>query len=470
MSSTNGYQTAPIPPGIFPPPLGVTPDYVDPEWNDCGIIPLMCIFIPLSTIFLVLRIYTKARIIKVVGWEDVAMIVAWLCTAANEACFIYSMEQRTLGIHTWNMRIDQLVPNAKVRSLEDSHFPDREATPLTNTSQATAAAVTFYIPAVGLPKISILIFYLRLNPSKGFRYSTFAVMAITFAFMISAILAQLLQCHPVPKVWNPTLPGTCVDTNPLYLSNSIINTIIDFLVLLLPIPMIVRLQVNTRTKLVLAAIFSLCSGTVIVSALRIWAITLYQKVAADVIWESMPVNSVSVVEMNLMVVCGSIMVLRPFCRRHFPFLLGSGKSRPTDESPANQGMHYDGPMGPRSKSGYRAKVSGGSGGVSGKRSIWSGLGTTRTAGNDDDDMESLSTELGMLAPPAMHAREKNVSSHTRNKSRGPRARDGGSEGMKEPWQDYEHLRDSATARDGYARDVRDHLENGIVKTVSLDIR
>ncbi|KAL8851457.1 MAG: hypothetical protein Q9221_003636 [Calogaya cf. arnoldii] len=445
--SLSGYQTDPIPPGIFPPPLGVTPEYVDPEWNDCGIIPLMCIFIPLSTIFLVLRIYTKARIIKVVGWEDVAMIAAWLCTAGHEACLIWAIENNTLGIHTWNMRIDQFIPNAKV----------------------TAAAVTFYVPAVALPKISILLFYLRLNPSKGFRYSTFAVMAITFSWMISAILAQILQCSPVPKLWNPTIPGTCINPNPLYLSNSIINTLIDFLVLLLPIPMIVRLQVNTRTKLVLGAIFSLCSGTVVVSALRIWANTVYQN-ATDVIWESAPVQSISVVELNLMVVCGSIMVLRPFCRRHLPFLLGGGKSRPTDESPANQGIHYDGPMGPRSKSGYRAKVSGGSGGASGKRSIWSGLGTTRTGGNDDEDMESLSTELGMLAPHAMHAREKNVSSHARNKSRGPRARDVVSEGMKEPWQDYEHLRDSGTKSDLYARDGRDDLENGIVKTVSLDIR
>ncbi len=64
-------------------------------------------------------------------------------------------------------------------------------------------------------------------------------------------------------------------------------------------------------------------------------------------------------------------------------------------------------MGPRPKSGYRTKISGGSAGASGKRSIWGGLGTNRTgATNDDEDMKSLSTELGMLAPHALHAREK----------------------------------------------------------------
>lgn len=224
------------------------------------------------------------------------------------------------------------------------------------------------MPAVALSKISILLFYLRLNPSRGFRYGTFAVVAITTAYTISKVLARLLSCKPVRKFWAPTVPGTCLNTNPLYLSNSIIKTMIGFLILLLPIPMIVKLQVNTGTKLVLGAIFGLCSGTVIVSVLRVWANTVYQK-SADIVWDTAPVVAIGVVELNLMVVCGSIMVLRPFCRRHLPFLLGGGKRRPTDESPANQGIHYDGLMGPRSKSGYRTKVRGGSAGASGKRSI-----------------------------------------------------------------------------------------------------
>ncbi|KAL8664813.1 MAG: hypothetical protein Q9168_007835, partial [Polycauliona sp. 1 TL-2023] len=375
--SISGYQTKVNPPGLFPAPLGVTPEYENPDWNSCGIIPLMCIFIPLSTICLVVRLYTKARIIKVVGWEDVAMIAAWLCTAGHEACLIWTIHAKALGIHIWNMTIDKFDPNA----------------------QAVAIAVSFYPLAVGLPKISILLFYLRLNPSRSFRRGTIAVIAITTAYMIAAVIAQLLPCKPVRKFWNPSTPGTCLNTNPLYLTNSIINTLIDVLVLILPIPMIVNLQVNTRTKLVLAAIFSLCSGTIVVSALRVWANTVYQG-TVDITWNVAPVQSITIVELNLMIVCGSIMVLRPFCRRHLPFLLGiaNAKSRPTDESPpanGNQGIHYDGPMGPRSKSNYRTKVSAGSGGgggaSSGKRSIWAGLGTTRTGGGDDDDedMESL---------------------------------------------------------------------------------
>lgn len=82
----------------------------------------MCIFIPLSTIFLALRLYTKARIINVVGWEDIAMIGAWLCTAGHEACVIYAIQKRTLDIHTWNMTIADYVLNAKVSSPRPVHI------------------------------------------------------------------------------------------------------------------------------------------------------------------------------------------------------------------------------------------------------------------------------------------------------------------------------------------------------------
>ncbi|KAI4218099.1 MAG: hypothetical protein L6R36_009126 [Xanthoria steineri] len=92
---------------------------------------------------------------------------------------------------------------------------------------------------------------------------------------------------------------------------------------------------------------------------------------------------------------------------------------------------------------------------------------------------SLSTELGMLAPHALHARAKNMT-HIRNKSRRPRARQEVSETSKaETWQEYEHTQslgyaeaqEPGTPRDPYAQSARvDDLEHGIVKTVSLDIR
>ncbi|KAL8898003.1 MAG: hypothetical protein Q9192_002307 [Flavoplaca navasiana] len=58
------------PRGIIPPPAGVEANFVNPEYRSGGIVPITAVFFTLSTVFLALRIYTKARIIKVFGLED----------------------------------------------------------------------------------------------------------------------------------------------------------------------------------------------------------------------------------------------------------------------------------------------------------------------------------------------------------------------------------------------------------------
>ena len=114
--SLRGHTSEVVPPYVFPPPPGVTPDYTDPDRNFCGIVPLMCVFIPLSTTFLALRLYTKARILRLLGWEDVAIVVAWLCAIGHQACYIWAIHRNIYSIHTWNMTLPDFTPNAEVRS------------------------------------------------------------------------------------------------------------------------------------------------------------------------------------------------------------------------------------------------------------------------------------------------------------------------------------------------------------------
>lgn len=56
--------------GVFPPPPGVAPNFTNPSYISAGIVPASAVFLSLSTICLLLRIYTKARIIKIFGAED----------------------------------------------------------------------------------------------------------------------------------------------------------------------------------------------------------------------------------------------------------------------------------------------------------------------------------------------------------------------------------------------------------------
>ncbi|KAL8846418.1 MAG: hypothetical protein Q9221_008500 [Calogaya cf. arnoldii] len=158
--------SAPVePPGVFPAPPGVTPNYVNPEVKTYGFVPMTCVFLPLSTIFLILRLYTKARIIKILGWEDIAASLGWLCVVAMHGLFIRGFEIGN-GAHIWNMTIDHI---------------DEYVYILTS-------AVIISVPAANLPRVAVLVYYLRLNPARGFRYCTIA--------------------HSTDSSWDTILPAT----------------------------------------------------------------------------------------------------------------------------------------------------------------------------------------------------------------------------------------------------------------------
>ncbi|KAI9798474.1 MAG: hypothetical protein M1833_004740 [Piccolia ochrophora] len=56
--------------GVIPPPPGVTANFVNPESNAWQDYPPAAVALFLSTLFLAIRLYTKARILHMWGLED----------------------------------------------------------------------------------------------------------------------------------------------------------------------------------------------------------------------------------------------------------------------------------------------------------------------------------------------------------------------------------------------------------------
>ncbi|KAL9597906.1 MAG: hypothetical protein Q9219_004859 [cf. Caloplaca sp. 3 TL-2023] len=405
--------------GVVPPPPGITPNFKNPQYHSGGIVPLACVFIPLAAIFMALRVYTKVRIIKVFGLEDWTIIVAYLCTVfISIDCLV--QQKYGNGIHEWDITLAKLIPYSKVRTIIAA---STLTIILLTHFQWGAASVVIYVPAVGLAKVAILLFYLRLNPERGFRTAVYVSLLLTTSYVLALSFAILFECSPVAKFWNPLLEGECVDSTKLYLANAILNVIFDFVVLLVPVPMLRKLQIPRRQKLVIAGLFSLGSITCIVSAVRIY---FQQSVLAekdDLSWHIVTPTSLVFVECNLSIICGCVMVLRPFLRRHLPKVLGGYDYR-RYRSPGPRGA-YDGPHGPNSRSGYKIKVSTGGGygkgGSSAGRS-WPGMGLKKnnTRSNSDDTAVDGDIEMGgwpssgekksnnNKAPPPRSESEENI--------------------------------------------------------------
>ena len=75
-----------------------------------------------------------------------------------------------------------------------------------------------------------------------------------FLFYTSVCFCFIFACRPRAKLQYPEIPGTCIDSNALLLSASIINVFSDFSIFLLPFYAIWKLNIAIKRKLAVAAV------------------------------------------------------------------------------------------------------------------------------------------------------------------------------------------------------------------------
>ena len=114
-----------------------------------------------------------------------------------------------------------------------------------------------YVFAMAAVKFSILLFYHRLFPFKWFKIELWIIGAVVAAWTIAMEFALAFQCSPVRVAWTPGLDGHCVDLSRLYIGNAIPNIVTDIVIVLVPLPIILKLHVTRAQRLGLYAAFML---------------------------------------------------------------------------------------------------------------------------------------------------------------------------------------------------------------------
>ncbi|KAM3088073.1 hypothetical protein ACMFMG_002131 [Clarireedia jacksonii] len=85
-------------------------------------------------------------------------------------------------------------------------------------------------------------------------------MAVTIVYCLSTVITAFLFCRPLAYTWNKMIPGQCGELRRFYLATGIVNVIIDFGIVILPMPVVWELQMRTSRKVVLTFIFGLGFG------------------------------------------------------------------------------------------------------------------------------------------------------------------------------------------------------------------
>ena len=59
-------------------------------------------------------------------------------------------------------------------------------------------------------RVSICFFLLRIfRTDRRWRIGLYAIAVFAFATGVATAVITVTQCQPIPKLWNPLLPGTC---------------------------------------------------------------------------------------------------------------------------------------------------------------------------------------------------------------------------------------------------------------------
>ena len=124
--------------------------------------------------------------------------------------------------------------------------------------QYSFGSQVLYAVSLGLIKISICWTLARIfSMNRVVVISARALMGLSAAWAIMTILIGLLICRPVQKNWGTTMEGHCGNQNAGFSSVTVYDLIIDFIILLLPIRPVLRLQLPLVNRLGLLAIFSM---------------------------------------------------------------------------------------------------------------------------------------------------------------------------------------------------------------------
>ena len=67
--------------------------------------------------------------------------------------------------------------------------------------------------------------------------------------------AELLQCLPIQKVWDPAVGGSCIDMSKLFLAKAIPDVITNLAVVLAPVPVLCKLRLTRAQMIALCGLF-----------------------------------------------------------------------------------------------------------------------------------------------------------------------------------------------------------------------
>ncbi|MCJ1235715.1 hypothetical protein MMC14_003686 [Varicellaria rhodocarpa] len=298
-------------PALAPPP-GVIPNFVHPASIRKYNILCQAICLPLSTVFVCMRMYTRSYVSRNLGAEDYTCCVAWLGLIAY-AIICLESDKYGAGVHEWDV----------------SKSNGRKWAYLSNISEIV------YGPLILVTKASILLLYMRIfAPHRKSRTYVLIYLLLWFnvLFYIPITVVKIVECIPRARIWDKSIPGRCIDFEPLLYTTSIVNLCSDLSILVLPIESIWRLQMKTARKIGVSAAFTAGLFATVASAVRLEK-SITGGANPDATYHLFQVQLWTEIEITTGIVCGCLPILPALFRHLIPKVQSKASSSASSHFP-----------------------------------------------------------------------------------------------------------------------------------------
>jgi hypothetical protein len=293
---------------VLPPPEGWVSDFKNPTVNPWVYATYwtMGFLTPLTLIFVGQKLYCQIVLRKRWQWDDSFLVLSLGFVIATMVFLLRGFAQKRAGIHTWELE-----------------FP----VPFTDF-RLVLYPVSWLYPLCALTaKTSLLISYLWLNGERKYRYLCYFGIFFVAGSNFGLAMAAMFPCQPLTMAWDSTITeGRCIDFVSQYKSVAIIGLLSDVILLLIPIPMALNLQMPWQQKAGLIGLFIIGGITILTSAVRLYVI-ITQIDLPDQAWGIGPAAYWLLLEGHLALWCATLTSVRMFVKHVAPRVIGENSSR-----------------------------------------------------------------------------------------------------------------------------------------------
>ncbi|KAJ5701374.1 hypothetical protein N7488_008922 [Penicillium malachiteum] len=237
-----------------------------------GLMTFSIVLLVLTTLMTLIRVVSRIITKQRWWWDDSVAVLSWSFGVIMFSLTIFAIKRFGFGLH-------------------------EETIALQSVSYAIEGAKYFYVgmiffnASVTLPKISALLFYARVfnTKNRSLRIQLWTLGALAGGWIFATTLVSIFQCDPVHHTWDTTIPGKCINTYHFYAATAAISSTIDIWILIIPVPLIWRLNSSLRRRIYLLVAFFLAYSVIVVSIGRL--IVTFQIIptyAEDMTWR-MPI-------------------------------------------------------------------------------------------------------------------------------------------------------------------------------------